>query len=432
MADFTRGDVAHLLRRAGFFASTVEVDALTSKASWAEVVEAVLDADANPGDSTPPIVADLNADTTQRLIAAIVAWLGRMVATPTPIVEKVTWFWHGILTSSAPEAEVLTVHRQIQTWRRLGLGDIEDLMAAMAIDPAMLQYLDNATNQKLAPNENFARELMELFTMGNFTFSEDDVKALARAWTGHNLRLATYEYVFRADRHDDGPKTLFGITRNWDGPETITEILRGSKQPVSARYLAGRIWSAFAAPNPPAPLLDALRDELIAADWNMADFLRVVFRRPEFRDPATKLALVRSPVEWEVAIMRATGATPDELGLAQVQQRLGQVPLRPPNVSGWRQNRAWISSSAVWAKGQVAANLQRTLAANGEVSPWDALSVAGAVAAAFDRFGVDDPSPATRARLEAFVAGERAASRAATASSTLAAVMTLTPDFQLA
>jgi uncharacterized protein (DUF1800 family) len=273
---------------------------------------------------------------------------------------------------------------------------------------------------------------MELFTMGNFTFSEDDVKALARAWTGHNLRLATYEYVFRPDRHDDGPKTLFGITRNWDGPETITEILRGSKQAVSARYLAGRIWSAFAAPNPPATLLDALRDELIAVDWNMRDFLRVVFLRPEFRDPATKLALVRSPIEWEVAIMRATGVSPVQLGLQQVQQRLGQVPLRPPNVSGWRQNRAWISSGAVWAKGQVAANLQAALQASGAMRSWDGLNAADAVTAAFERFGVDDPSPATRSRLEAFVAGERAAGRAATASSTLAALMTLTPDFQLA
>jgi uncharacterized protein (DUF1800 family) len=432
MADFTRGDVAHLLRRAGFFASTEEVDALAAKASWDEVVEAVLDTDANPPDSTPAVVANPDADPTQRLIAAIVAWIDRMVTTPTPLVEKVTWFWHGILTSSAPEAEVLTVHRQIQTWRRLGLGDIEDLMAAMAVDPAMLQYLDNATNQKLAPNENFARELMELFTMGNFTFSEDDVKALARAWTGHNLRLATYEYVFRADRHDDGPKTLFGITRNWDGPETITEILRGSKQPVSARYLAGRIWGAFAAPNPPGPLLDALRDALIGVDWNMRDFLRVVFARPEFRDPATKLALVRSPVEWEVAILRATGTTPAQLGLQQVQQRLGQVPLRPPNVSGWRQNRAWISSSAVWAKGQVATNLQAALQSSGAVSSWNALSATDAVDAAFDRFGVDEPAAATRGRLETFVAGERSAGRAATASSTLAALMTLTPDFQLA
>jgi uncharacterized protein (DUF1800 family) len=377
-------------------------------------------------------VADRSADPTQRIVAAIRAWFERMITSPTPFLEKVTWFWHGILTSSTPEAEPLTMHQQIQTWRRLGLGDLEDLMQAMAVDPAMLQYLDNATNQKLAPNENFARELMELFTMGNFTFTEDDVKALARAWTGHNLRQATYEYVFRADRHDTGQKALFGITRNWDGPETITEILRGSKQQVSARYLAGRMWSAFAAPNPSPALLDALRDELIAVDLDVRAFLRSVFLRPEFRSTEVKQGLVRSPVEWEVAAVRATGVPPSELDLIQIQQRLGQVPLRPPNVSGWRQNRAWISSSTFWAKGELAGQLQARLQARGTFAAWNALSVPAAVSAAFARFGVDDPSPATRARLESFLAGERSAGRASTASSTLAALMTLTPDFQLA
>jgi uncharacterized protein (DUF1800 family) len=432
MADFTRGDVAHLLRRATFSSSVIEVDALMGEPSWADVVDRVMDTSANPADTTPPLVADRSADTAQRIVAAVGAWLERMATSPTPFLEKVTWFWHGILTSSTPEAEPLTMHQQIQTWRRLALGDLEDLMQAMAIDPAMLQYLDNATNQKLAPNENFARELMELFTMGNFTFTEDDVKALARAWTGHNLRPITYEYVYRADRHDTGQKTLFGITRNWDGPDTITEILRGSKQQVSARYLAGRMWGAFAAPNPSPALLDELRDELLAVDLDVRAFLRSVFLRPEFRSVEVKQGLVRSPVEWEVAAIRATGVPPSELDVVQIQQRLGQVPLRPPNVSGWRQNRAWISSSTFWAKGELAGQLQARLQARGTFAAWNALSVPAAVSAAFARFGVDDPSPATRARLEAFIAGERGAGRAATASSTLAALMTLTPDFQLA
>lgn len=432
MADFTRGDVAHLLRRAGFSSGSTEVDALMGEASWADVVDAVMDTTGNPPDSTPTIVANRNADPTQRIVAAITAWFDRMINTPTPFVEKVTWFWHGILTSSTPEAEPLTMHQQIQTWRRLGLGDIEVLMQAMAKDPAMLQYLDNATNQRLAPNENFARELMELFTMGNFTFTEDDVKALARAWTGHNLNPTTYAYVFRADRHDSGQKTLFGITRNWDGPEAITEILRGSKQPVSSRYLAGRIWSFFAAPNPPAPLLDELTAELVAVDLDVRAFLRSVFLRPEFRSAETKLALVRSPVEWEVAAVRAAGVPAAELSLVEVQQRLGQVPMRPPNVSGWRQNRAWISSSTFWAKGEFAGQLQARLQARGTLAAWNALTVPAAVSAAFARFGIDDPSPATRSRLEAFLAGERSSGRAATASSTLAALTILTPDFQLA
>lgn len=432
MVDFTRSDVAHLLRRAGFSSTPAEIDAVAGEATWADVVDRVLDASASPPDTIPAKVADPDAKQTEALVAAIGSWFDRMATTPTPIVEKVTFFWHGILTSSAPEVNVLLVFRQIQTWRKLGLGDIHDLMQAMAIDPAMLDYLDNELNVKAAPNENFARELMELFTMGNGTFTEADVVAMARAWTGHNRNRTTGAYQFRPAQHDTGQKTLFGTTRNWDGPETITEILRGSQQQVSARYLAGRTWSAFASPNPSAALLDELRDALIAADLDMTAFLRTVFLRPEFRAASTRTALVRSPVEWEVAILRATGLPVSAFQLIDVQQRLGQVPLRPPNVSGWRQNKAWISTSAMWAKGLLAGQLVGALGAAGTFDDLADLSVPAAVAAALARMGVDDPSPETVAHLQDYLTAERAAGRGAVVPPVLAALVTLTPDFQLA
>lgn len=432
VADFTRTDVAHLLRRAGFFSSADEVDALATEASWADVVDNVLDGSANPPESTPPEVVPLGTTTRDAIVAASRYWYDRMATTPTPIVEKVAFFWHGILTSSVPNPSMASVFKQIQTWRRLGLGDIHELMQAMAIDPAMLDYLDNADNVKAAPNENFARELMELFTMGNGTFTEADVVAMARAWTGHNLAYATETYAFRPAKHDTGQKTLFGITKNWDGPAAITEIVRGSKQPVCARYLAGRIWSAFAYPNPAPALLDELRDALIAADMDMTAFLRVVFLRPEFRMASTRTALVRSPVEWEVALLRATGVALDDLQLLRYQQRLGQVLYLPPNVSGWRQNRAWISSSAMWAKGQIAALVRTTLDASGAWDSLAGLSVADAVAEGFVRFGIDDPASATRQHLESFLTSERSSGRGASAPATLAALLALTPDFQLA
>lgn len=431
MADFTRADVAHLLRRTGFFAKPAEVDALMAKASWSAVVDQALTTTGSPVDTIPADIADPNTPLGKSIVSAHRYWLTRMATTPTPIVEKAALFWHGILTSSVPNPDMLPVFRQIQTWRKLGLGDLHALMQAMAVDPAMLDYLDNAANVKKAPNENFARELMELFTMGNGTFSEDDVIAMARAWTGHNLQYATQTYVFKPAQHDTGQKTLFGITRNWDGPATITEILRGSKQPVSARYLAGRIWSAFAYPNPSADLLDDLAAELIAAELDVKAFLKVVFLRPEFRLASTRTALVRSPVEWEVAILRATGLPVDQLGIERYQQRLGQVLYKPPNVSGWRQNRAWISSSAMWAKGEISAILRTKLQAAGTFAAWNVLSVPDAVGAALARFGIDEPSTATRARLEAYLTGERAAGRSATASAGLGALVTLTPDFQL-
>ena len=163
----------------------------------------------------------------------------------------------------------------------------------------------------------------------------------------------------------------------------------------------------------------------------MKAFLKLVFLRPEFRLASTRIALVRSPIEWEVAILRATGLPVEQLGIEKYQQRLGQVLYRPPNVSGWRQNRAWISSSATWAKGEISAILRARLQAAGTVAAWNSLSVADAVGAALDRFGIDAPSSATRTRLESYLSGERSAGRASTASAGLAALVTLTPDFQL-
>jgi uncharacterized protein (DUF1800 family) len=431
MSDFTRTDVAHLLRRCGFLAKPAEVDALMGLDSWSTVVDHALSTTGNPAETIPADIADPSTSLQKAVLSGHRYWLTRMATTPTPIVEKVAFFWHGILTSAVPNPDMLPVFKQIQTWRRLGLGDLHALMQAMAIDPAMLDYLDNAANVKAAPNENFARELMELFTMGNGTFTEDDVIAMARAWTGHNLQYPNQTYLFKAAQHDTGQKTLFGITKNWDGPDAITEIIRGSKQPVSARYLAGRIWSAFAAPNPSVPLLDELTASLIAAEMNVKTFLKVVFLRPEFRMASTRIGLVRSPIEWDVAILRATGLPVDELGLEKYQIRLGQVLYRPPNVSGWRQNRAWISSSALWAKGLVSASLRVKLQSAGTFAGWNALSVSEAVSAAFARFGIDDPSAATRTHLEAYLTGERSAGRSSTASAGLGALMTLTPDFQL-
>ena len=164
---------------------------------------------------------------------------------------------------------------------------------------------------------------------------------------------------------------------------------------------------------------------------NMKAFLKVVFLRPEFRVAATRVALVRSPVEWEAAIIRATGLSVDDLQLERFQQRLGQVLYLPPNVSGWRQNRAWISSSARWAKGLVAGSLQAKLQTTGTFAFLNPMTVPDAVAAVLNRFGIDDPASATRQHLEDYLTAERASGRSASASAVLAALITLTPDFQL-
>lgn len=433
IADFTRADCAHLLRRAGFGGTTAEVDAIAAEANWAAVVDAVLDTTANPPETTPDGMDSDDDLYYGPWLSAVHYWMDRMATSPTPIVEKVTFFWHGVLTSSTDATITRLNFRQIRTYRALGLGDVHDLMQAMAIDPAMLAYLNNDQNVAEQPNENFARELQELFTLGNGQFAESDVIAMARAWTGHGTSGPYGEtYEFHPDDHDHGQKTLYGITKDWDGPAAITEIVRGSRQATCARYLAGRLWSFFAYPNPSSALLDELQAAMIGGGMDVKAFLRVVFLRPEFRASTTRYALVRSPIEWMVAAMKGTGMTAEQLHPEWWMDRLGQTLYAPPNVAGWHQNQAWISSSAQWAKGSFAGGDRWDANQAGVFAGIDALTPAAAVQRGFDAFGIDDPSPLTRSTLEAWVAREQAADRGWAIPPGMFTLLLLSPDVQLA
>ncbi|CAN5555569.1 hypothetical protein BH10ACT1_BH10ACT1_04260 [soil metagenome] len=402
------------------------------KASWTAVVDKVLDTTANPADTIPAAVDDRADEYYPPWVASVQYWMDRMATSPTPIVEKMTLFWHGHLVSSVDDALARLMFRQIKTYRALALGDVHTLLQAMAVDPAMLVYLNNRSNVAREPNENFARELMELFTLGNAQFAESDVIDMARAWTGHGGNDATETYEFHPNDHDNGAKTLFGITKNWNGPDAITEIVRGSRQPTCARFLSAKIWSFFAYPNPSSALVDDLAAAFVASGMNVKALLRTIFLRPEFRLDSTRTALVRSPVEWLVATMRATGMNAATLHPEWWMESIGQRLYAPPNVSGWRQNAAWISTSAQWAKGSYAgwirwkANDAGILAGSGAMTP------AAAAQATFDRYGINEPSALTRQKVEAYVAGEKAANRAWAVQPNLNALAILTPDFQLA
>jgi uncharacterized protein (DUF1800 family) len=432
MSDFSRADVAHLLRRAAFGGSAAEIDALMALSSWEAVVDRVLDTSANPPDPIPAAVESRTDPWYGVWVAGVHHWIDRMVTSPTPVVEKLTLFWHSNLASSRHGALPRLVFKQVRTYRSLCMGDLETLMQAMAVDPAMLNYLDNARNMAGATNENFARELMELFLLGNGTFTEADVVAMARAWTGHGLDSTGERYQFHANEHDPGNKTIFGITRAWNGPETITEMVRGSRQQTCARFIATKLWSFYAAPDPTAAIVDGLAQAFIAGNMEVRALLRAIFLRPEFRLAATRTALVRSPVEWMAAGMRSTGMRSSVVRPEWYLDRLGHVLYQPPNVSGWRQNGAWISTSVQWGKGTFASFMASRAKDAGVLAETQNQAPALAVQAAFDLFGVDDPSPATRARLEEFVTRERTASRRWAIPAGLITLTMLSPDVQLA
>ncbi|MEL7209500.1 MAG: DUF1800 family protein, partial [Actinomycetota bacterium] len=237
-----------MLSRTGFGGMHPDILALRAH-DWPDLVEQVLDTSA----ATPPHVGvpSVPDDRGYRNYVDIVwFWLERCRTSHAPLVEKMVLFWHGhFCTSLAKDHRHRWLLDQNQLFRTHGLGNFEDLTQRVSVQPAMLSYLDNDRNVAGRPNENFSREVMELFTLGVGNYTEDDVTESARAWTGHGINEAG-GYRFSPEAHDWGNKTFFGGTRNWDGPQTIDHIINGPKKMVVARFIATKLWSFLAYANP--------------------------------------------------------------------------------------------------------------------------------------------------------------------------------------
>lgn len=425
------GDVAHLLRRAGFGASASTVTEL-AKLDIRAIVDRVLDTSAAPPVVMPPVLSLPTSGGYERWVAMTQWWLDRMRTTPAPLVEKMTLFWHGHLCSAIDKVESpFRMWEQLELFRAKGLGSVHDLVQATSVNPAMLRYLDNDTNVVGSPNENFARELMELFTLGVNQYSQEDVVAASRAWTGHVRDRRTGEYRFDAGAHDTGQKRFFGTTKNWDGPQIVTEILTGKKKAVSARFIASKLWSFLAYPDPEPAVLDAIVPAYLNGGLQVRPLLKAIFLRPEFYSVKAKRGLVRSPIEYMVAAMRGA-----ELGASVAHpewwcESMGQVPFKPPNVSGWRPNGYWISSSATWAKISFANHLRWKINDTELLKGIERLSPAESVKTVLRQFGVDNAGPQTKRALEAYVNRERATDRWAERTNLIMLVL-LSPEMQLA
>ena len=211
-----RPDAAPLLRRSGFGATPAAISRLSRSATWADAVDTVCDTTGDPMMLRPATLGDTGASQFRRLSSIDNWWMERMRSGPAPLLDKIALFHHGLWTTHIPWDTTMLWDALI-VYRRKGLGSYRDFAQAMAVTPAMLTWLNNADN--VAPgafNENFSRELMELFTMGNGTYTEADVRAMTRAWSGHGYDASGIRYQFRADRHHSGLTTLFGITKQWN------------------------------------------------------------------------------------------------------------------------------------------------------------------------------------------------------------------------
>jgi len=360
MTDPRASDIALLYRRAGFGAGPADIAAGVERGYGATVelllaglggADAAGDAVALPPLTAPPAGRrdpPSRAGQRQQLLALQQWWLERMIVTSTPLREKLTFLWHGhFATAFKKVGNAGFMHRQNQLFRSLGGGSFEALAQAVARDPAMLIWLDARSDVAAHPNENFARELMELFTLGIGNYTEDDVRAAARCFTGWGFDPGSGAFVERPRRHDNGVKTVLGQQGTLDGGDVITII---THQPASARWVAARLWSHLAYPVSPA---DGLVGDLAAGfarDLDVTGLLRAILLHPEFRGPTSRGGLVKQPVEYVVGAARAFGLHAAAFDLRPTLRTLNQELFNPPNVGGWPQNAYWLDTATSRAR----------------------------------------------------------------------------------
>ena len=283
---------------------------------------------------------------TERIRDLNVLWVESMASGRNALREKMALFWHGHFACRVRNPGA--IQQYLNTIRQHALGKFSDLLMAVSKEPAMLQFLNNQQNRKNAPNENFAREVMELFTLGRGNYTEHDIKDAARAFTGWGFS-AENEFLFRPNQHDDGPKTIFGQTGNFTG-EDVIRLLLAKKQ--TARFVMGKLYRflvddqvADATTN---ARIDTLADRFYASGYDIADLLETILTADWFYDPRYVGTRIKSPVELLAGMQHTLDITfGQKQSIIFIQRTLGQVLLYPPNVAGWPGGRNWIDSSSL-------------------------------------------------------------------------------------
>ena len=361
---------AHLLRRAGFGATRDELEAYAAK-GYEAAVEDLL----NPGDSqTLPqdIIRRFHVDQSElrQPYSAGGNWLYRMVTTKNPLEEKIALFWHGLFATGYTKLnQGRSLLNQIDMLRRHGLGGFPELLVELSKDPAMIIWLDNNDNHKGAINENYGRELLELFSMGIGSYTEEDIKECARAFTGWTLANIDYmhtratkdsiwpygriawHFEYRPEDHDDGEKTFLGETGNFNGEDIIDIIVRHE---ATARFVCWRMFLFFAADEVDEEGEQVVRDMMdsyFESGYEIRAVLRTLFNSDYFKSDKARFTHVKGPVELIVGGLRLAGSyRAPTLGVYEIAEQaffMGQGLLMPPTVEGWHEAEEWIDSGAL-------------------------------------------------------------------------------------
>jgi uncharacterized protein (DUF1800 family) len=345
--------LAHLLRRAGFGLAPGELDARLD-AGYEATVHSLLEpggTDDGLGDLDRQIGGLLDFSNIDDVR---VWWIYRMIHSRRPLVEKMTFFWHGhFATAVSKVGNPYAMYVQNQLLRDHGLGRFEELLQRISRDPAMLIYLDGSANKKAHPNENYAREVMELFTIGVGHYTEDDVREAARAFTGWTI--ANDAFFLNANEHDEGPKKVLGHTGKLDGTDIIHLL---AEHPATAERLTRKLFEFFAYEKPEPRVLAPLTQVWADTHGDVREVLRALFLSPAFSsEKAAYRARIKSPAEYVIGAIRSLGGTIAPRQAVGVMARMGQDLFNPPSVKGWDGGLAWISTSTLFERFNFAASI---------------------------------------------------------------------------
>lgn len=374
MADQDIALMAHLMRRAAFGASRDEIETRAAQ-GFDKTVDELLNPESQPG-----VEEDLmfRYQPSYYQAAAIEVnvqqWVYRMVNEPRQLKEKMALFWHMIFCAGHSKIDSgQEMGIMIDLFREHGMGNFRNLLYRLSTNPGMMYYLDNSESHKIAVNENYGRELLELFSLGvgkdeDFNYSEDDVKACARAFTGWNVAPAyppfpygrsPWEFRFDAGDHDAGEKTFLGETGNWNGDDIIDIIC---KQPATARFVARHLYNFFVADEAQIPawrltpprdiaLINAMEQAYFDSGYDITAVLRTLFTSDSFKSESVRFAKVKSPAEMVAGTLRLVEdhkeIKPGMFELSQEPKYMGMDLMNPPTVEGWHTGREWIDSGTL-------------------------------------------------------------------------------------
>ncbi len=369
MPDPVTSQIAHLYRRAGFAATPAEMQAGVAR-GYAATVDYLLDASRADSVAIPEPVVDYSTyvpvETVEERKARqqvrkeqrsniVEWWLEKMTVSEQPVVEKRTLFWHDHFATSIEKVDTaILMYQQNQVFRQLGGGRFEDLTQAVAKDIAMMIWLDSNRNVKNRPNENFGRELMELFTIGIGSYTDADVREASRAFAGWRSS-PTGGFSLNQKQADPGVKTILGQTGPFTGEQVISQLTNSE---ATAKFIARKLFSFYAFPAPADhPAIAQLAGGFMR-DFNITNLQKALFLHPAFQSSEARQGLVKQPIEWAVGAMRQLGLRPSGLppgkGMQGHLRRLNQEPFAPPSVGGWPDNGYWISTASALSRHQIA------------------------------------------------------------------------------